>query len=280
MASSQLVLAALDYAARGWPVFPVVPVGKKPLISNGCLGADTDPHQIAEWWSRWPHANIGIRTGDAFDVLDIDGPEGYASLVKHTGDEDLATHGPLSRTGKGEHWLYLPGNTANARDLGGLSKVDWRGTHGYIVAPPSRHPDGRDYAWGPDNGPDLAIPPTPEWLTPLLSPWALSDTDEPTVFIQHTNKYQPKKPPEILAFGLEQVPAIFDDIVAYAEEQGWQPRRRGSVYYISCVFHAGDNEPSMALYTHDNSFYCHACHAWGDTYNLRQRRKGGPRGQS
>src|SRR5262249_12751855 len=47
--------------------------------------------------------------------------------------------------------------------------VDVRGYGGLVVAPPSLHQSGRNYAWmhGPDSAPLAAVPP---WLTALLRP--------------------------------------------------------------------------------------------------------------
>ena len=143
--TGQLVRHALAYAQRGWPVLPIVRRGKRPLTQTGLLEASTDTAQISEWWQRWPEANIGLRTGVAFDALDIDGDSGVSSVATKVGPE--FTHsGPISRTGKGQHWLYLPGNTANQTGL--LDGVDWRGTNGYIIAPPSRHPSGTPLRMG------------------------------------------------------------------------------------------------------------------------------------
>src|SRR3954447_22191634 len=68
---------ALAYAARGWPVFPLRPGEKVPLIAkaaggNGCHDATCDEAQIREWWGRRPAANIGLAAGAAFWVLDVD----------------------------------------------------------------------------------------------------------------------------------------------------------------------------------------------------------------
>lgn len=77
MSGSELLQAALGYAARGWPVFPCNPTNKQPLLAadrdpetkkpirgtGGVKKATTDPEQITAWWKKWPHALIGLATG-------------------------------------------------------------------------------------------------------------------------------------------------------------------------------------------------------------------------
>ena len=78
---------ALNYARRGWPVFPVHSAtngtcscgrpdcrhpAKHPRTSNGFHDATTDEHQIREWWTQALHANIGIPTGRVSGILVID----------------------------------------------------------------------------------------------------------------------------------------------------------------------------------------------------------------
>ena len=69
---------ALEYAARGWAVFPLFGItsgrcqcrrrdctrpGKHPRVPQGLHDASTDPKSVAAWWQRWPSANIGVATG-------------------------------------------------------------------------------------------------------------------------------------------------------------------------------------------------------------------------
>jgi hypothetical protein len=123
--------AALGYAARGIPVYPVhwphptsdgaslacsCPRGrscdrpaKHPLVRHGVNDATTDPAQLERWWRRWPQANLGLATGIVFDALDVDGPQGMAALRQHLPTAGRRHPGPLVATGGGGwHYWYAP----------------------------------------------------------------------------------------------------------------------------------------------------------------------------
>ena len=271
MRTSSLQAAALAYSERGWPVLPLVPREKRPLAKRGLLDASADATQINEWWSRWPNANIGLRTGVAFDVLDIDGEVGLASLSEIAGP-GYAHPGPVSRTGRGLHWLFLPNNSMNRANF--LPKLDWRGTNGYIVAPPSVHPDGHLYEWVQQG----ELPPVPEWLKPILIEYRepIPYEDKPIRIIK-TNPYSKRNPSEMVIIDYARFSNMKADIVATATELGYAPMPRGPRFVITCPYHAGDNEASLTLYPHNNSFFCFGCGAWGDARNLRDGRPGGKR---
>jgi hypothetical protein len=188
---SALLDAALGYAARGMPVYPVhwprpTPgeaslacscrrgptcdrPAKHPLVRHGIHDATTNPAQLERWWQRWPAANIGLATGIIFDALDVDGPAGLAALRQLARTADLRLPGPLVATGGGgwHHW-FAPTGLGN-RPPRGLAHVDWRGIGGCVLAPPSRHPSGRAYRWlrGLDQAPLLDVPTA---LRTLLEP--------------------------------------------------------------------------------------------------------------
>ena len=63
---------ALDYAARGWPVFPCKPTNKAPYIQGGLNSATTDPASIRDWWQRWPRAMIAVPMGSRSGVWAVD----------------------------------------------------------------------------------------------------------------------------------------------------------------------------------------------------------------
>lgn len=137
-----VLYAALAYAALGWPVFPLQPDDKVPFRrSHGFHDATTDSQVIRGWWQRCPVANVGIATGaPGPDVLDVDNKRdrnGFDAL------ERLRTAGLLGgalrivRTpSAGLHVYYAGSEQGNRANIGG-HPLDFRGTGGYVVAPPS-----------------------------------------------------------------------------------------------------------------------------------------------
>jgi hypothetical protein len=139
---SELLDAALGYAARGWPVFPCAPGSKTPAIrgGRGVLDATTDGAQIRAWWTATPDANIGIATGTPGpDVIDVDvkpdgsGWEAFTDLIL-TGVISGAD-GYITTPSGGMHAYYA----GSAQRNGSIRKarIDFRGTGGYVLAPPS-----------------------------------------------------------------------------------------------------------------------------------------------
>lgn len=148
-----MVDEALAYAKRGWAVFPLVERDKIPAVKEGFKAADVDPEWINSIWSQRPNCNIGIATGNSLMVIDLDvddeqGEDGVATLRAWERE-----HGELPETcsvvtGRGGLHLYYivdePVGCSVNKDAG----VDIRGDGGYVVAPPSVHPDtGRTYEW-------------------------------------------------------------------------------------------------------------------------------------
>ncbi|HEY0534135.1 MAG TPA: bifunctional DNA primase/polymerase [Actinoplanes sp.] len=189
--------AALAYARHGIPVLPVhEPVpggcscdrgvrcerpGKHPRLRHGLTDASTDPRQIELWWHRWPRANVGLRTGVAMDVADVDSDEGRHGL-RHLLGGEMPT-GPQVRTGSGGwHFWFRPTGFGNRVHL--LPGLDWRGAGGYVVAPPSRHPRG-DYRWV--RGPGEPLPESSSMLRALIEgPTVAPVTQRP---ITHPGRY-------------------------------------------------------------------------------------------
>ena len=175
--------AALAYAARHIPVFPLWGItggkcdcgdpncknaGKHPvgrLVPNGIKDATTDPTVIADWWRKYPNANIGAPSGEALGLpLDVDprhgGNESLAALVAEHGE---LPEGPLAETGNGGSHRYFawPGGTVPIAH-GFRPGLDFQGSNTYVVLPPSNHASGKQYRWiHPLNG---HLPLLPAWL--------------------------------------------------------------------------------------------------------------------
>lgn len=177
--------AALAYAARGWPVLPVWwpidgrcacgrrgcdkpgkhPIG--PLVPHGVKDASSDPSVIRGWFDRYPDANVAVATGEAsgFDVLDVDGDEGKATLADLERAHQPLPTTPEALTGSGGvHELFA--HRAGLRNAVKFAPgLDVRTTGGYIVAAPSLHVSGRRYAWEVEHDPfETPLAPWPDWL--------------------------------------------------------------------------------------------------------------------
>src|SRR5664279_113742 len=77
MNSLPLPDAALSYAERGFPVFPVLESGRAPAIAKnrggkGFNDATTDLATVNAWWKKNPRYNIGIACKPPFLPFDID----------------------------------------------------------------------------------------------------------------------------------------------------------------------------------------------------------------
>src|SRR6202049_1735828 len=80
--------AALDYASRGWHVFPLRYRSKEPACLHGFKDATVDEGQIRRWWTTHPTWGIGIATGalSGLMVVDIDSQEGTKALIEHVAE--------------------------------------------------------------------------------------------------------------------------------------------------------------------------------------------------
>lgn len=161
---------AVIYAGGwGWPVFRLRPNSKLPATSNGFHDATTDSATVVEEWTRDPNANVGIATGavSGLVVIDVDpGGDVTVEMLKRT-------LGPLpptlvALTPKGAHAYFRHPGVEIRCSAGRLGPgVDVRADGGYIVAPPSRLPDG-EYRW---RLPDGQAEPLPSELADLPAAW-------------------------------------------------------------------------------------------------------------
>jgi hypothetical protein len=207
---TDVLRTALAFAHRGHAVFPVtwpVPSGEndgrlvcscgrhargpKPcgspakhpygkLAPSGLLSATTESGIIKHWFGvAAPQANLGVVT-DKLVVVDVD--------PRHGGDDSLRLvereHGEMPPTwrvltgGGGEHIIFARPNGAEIANVVAEQMtepplgrgIDIRSKGGYIVAPPSRHINGRPYAWSVDHHPqNVSLASPPDWLIEKLA---------------------------------------------------------------------------------------------------------------
>lgn len=139
--------SALDWAARGFPVFPCEPGGKRPLIRGGFKVATCDAGQIDQWWGLWPAANLATCPDmSGHYVIDVDpkngGNETWEQLVLDYGDTINSRFCVRTPSG-GRHYWFKGSAPSTAGALG--PGIDTRGRGGYVLLPSSMV-NGRPYA--------------------------------------------------------------------------------------------------------------------------------------
>jgi putative DNA primase/helicase len=139
--ATAMIQSALSAYELGLGVFPIAPRAKKPpLTPNGFKDASFDTDDIERWWTKTPHANIGISCGaSGICVLDFDNIEDVPAWV-----DKLRTY--KVRTSRGLHvYLYDKRATANMYNASGKHIGELKGLGGYVIGAGSEHPDGPIY---------------------------------------------------------------------------------------------------------------------------------------
>src|ERR1039458_3963157 len=179
--STDMCTAALDYAQRGWHVFPARSDGSKKSeksakFSNGHRWGNTiDPAEIRANYRKWPNANVGIATGPNTGVFVVEADtneghdvDGIASLQALE-----AEHGALPKTlmaespsGSLHYYFCWPQNGTIRNSASRIGPgIDVRGEGGMVIAPPSVRPGKGEYRWLNQN----AIAVAPSWLVILAT---------------------------------------------------------------------------------------------------------------
>jgi putative DNA primase/helicase len=170
--------AALEYAARGWHVFPSPP-GKKLGYADFAQdktgrrwGATDDPDELRRMFMAKPEAGVCITTGPESGIFVIEGDcKGEANGNKWLADE-FAAHGELIETvqalSPSSSWhIYFrwpEGMTPKTCEGEVAPGVDVRGHGGMVVAAPSTRPGAsQPYRWkaSPDR---FQVMDCPDWL--------------------------------------------------------------------------------------------------------------------
>lgn len=158
--------AAVEYAERGWCVFPLKQDTKGSdaagrsthLLPNGHNGASNAPDQVRRWWTAWPDANIGLSlAASGLVAVDADTYKpgcGWNTLV--AGNDIPTTLIQKSASG-GTHYVFTasPGEVFEGE---AAPFVDIK-HKGYILVEPSTF-EGKPYRFETDDDPA----PCPDWV--------------------------------------------------------------------------------------------------------------------
>ncbi len=175
--------------ARGWleEGFTPIPIqyqDKKPEVAwKQYQDAPPTEHEIVNWFQTGDH-NLALVTGrGGFTVLDCDSAAAYDTWRQWALDHGstaaaVARFGYRVTTSRGMHvYIRLPQATRSRplRREGSAAGIDIKSLGGYVLAPPSVHPDGTHYT----------ATPGPIWpvtaLSDVLPPELLLDTEhQPT----------------------------------------------------------------------------------------------------
>jgi hypothetical protein len=154
-------------ADKGWRLHPLTPRKKVPLLKSWQVKATANTEELASWAGKYEGCNWGVATGpqSGFFVLDLDGDTGLDWLKARIDDGNELPETWSVHTARGLHlyfrWEMEVRNSTSKLAAG----VDIRGAGGYVVAPPSVHPDGPEYRAADTSCP---VSPAPAWLLALL----------------------------------------------------------------------------------------------------------------
>jgi Bifunctional DNA primase/polymerase, N-terminal/CHC2 zinc finger len=265
---SELGDAALGYCRRGWSIVPMhspvdggcscgrrgcAAVAKHPRVSwEARMEKAATEKEVAEWWRRWPEANVGIVTGrvSGVVVLDVDPRSGGDSALGALEESWGALPDTLEvQTGGGGRHLWFSSDEENPSAVLAPG-LELKGERSVVTAPPSVHASGHRYLWIPERSPDdLTAAALPGWLAVIARGGAGTDPRHPLS---------------------EQPPRTSQERAEFAE--AWTRAgielRPGDRYYL-CPFH-DDHHPSLHIDSERCRWYCFGCRRGGGIGRLRQ----------
>jgi hypothetical protein len=152
---TDLLASARHYCELGLPIIALK--GKIPA-AEGWQQFEATPANVDYWFGKI-QANIGLRTGidSGYLVVDVDTPEAEEWVRTHL---PMSPMRAISGAGSTHSYFGVPPRKEirNKQAWKKIPGLDVRGSGGFIVLPPSIHPDtGKPY----------------EWLTPMLRPQEL-----------------------------------------------------------------------------------------------------------
>ena len=154
---SELLEAALEYRRKGFSPIPLRPGEKAFPALKTWRHLQTEPwteEQIREYWTRNPEANIGLHPAEQnFIAIDVDSYKGvevqqdFAQLCVEYNINYQECPTVTSPSGGTHIYMALNEKVSGNRDILGNRYIDTRSTGNFILAPPSRDKQGKQYKW-------------------------------------------------------------------------------------------------------------------------------------
>ena len=235
---------ALAYVRAGAYVHPCKAT-KEPLTPHGFHDGTIDEATIREWFTKWPHAEIGWALPTAVVVLDLDnkpGRNGKRALVEKSMAPLAAKTSAVTPSG-GEHHFYLADNIAyrNCNDEVAVG-VDVKTGGGYVILPAP----GNGRRWSSC----AALTPLPDDLKELLG--VAVRIDEPEESAGPAKAYRGRTP-----FETNRLNELLDTIRFARQGERETVRHRACFiagqYIAGGAFAAGQTENALAEATQRNS---------------------------
>lgn len=179
----------------------------------------TDPCEITEWTKAIPDVGVAVVAGTVskLAVLAVT-PEGFE---RHVGLPNALT--ALSTSGQGMRMWYAYEGPAIAPDTElDIPGITIASEGRWVLAPPSRHPQGRLTQWGlPPRGEDSEPPaPLPSWATERIIPLAPHLPTSPTLSTWISDYYEePERKQRAEALLLDHAIALLATLVPGAGQQ-------------------------------------------------------------
>ena len=139
-----------QYLTNGWSLLPVKPFEKRPLMQNWLQYTHerADAKTVNNWFNSLKNVGVGMVTGRISNVIVLDVESTCPIPI-----EELLKKYPtslVSRSGSGGYHLFFqyPKNrTKVSNRVRIFDGADLRADGGFIVLPPTRHPNGQSYQW-------------------------------------------------------------------------------------------------------------------------------------
>lgn len=148
--AENMYTVAEAYVNRGWSVLPVRPEEKRPFMQNWLQFTKTRPDRalVTSWFTALSGAGVGVVTGRVSNMVVLD-VEHHCTVPI----EEILKRYPtdmVARTGGGGYHLFYqyPQSVSRVSNRVRIfDGADLRADGGFIVLPPTIHPNGTRYEW-------------------------------------------------------------------------------------------------------------------------------------